>query len=75
MHRRNNQNELGGEDWERALALRDQLVREHPDDFLYRRDLAQTRLNLGNWYSSAAPVGAGRGVVSPRLDDSGAPGG
>ena len=50
MHRRNNQNELGGEDWKRALALRDQLVREHPDDFLYRRDLAQSRSNLGNWY-------------------------
>jgi eukaryotic-like serine/threonine-protein kinase len=52
MHRRNNQNELCGEDWENALALRDQLVREHPGDFLHRRDLAQTRLNLGNWYSS-----------------------
>jgi eukaryotic-like serine/threonine-protein kinase len=50
MHRRNNQNALGGEDWERALALRDRLVQEHPDDFLYRRDLGQTRLNLGNWY-------------------------
>ena len=49
MHRQNNQNDLGGKDWERALALRDQLVREHPDDFLFRRDLGQTRLNLGNW--------------------------
>ena len=34
MHRLNNQRELGAEDWKRALALREQLVREHPDDFL-----------------------------------------
>ena len=26
------------------------MVREHPDDFLYRRDLAQSVINLGNWY-------------------------
>ena len=39
------------------MALREQLVREQPEDFLYRRDLAQTRLNLGNWYRDAMASG------------------
>ena len=34
MHRSNSQRALGAEDWKRALALREQLVREHPEDFL-----------------------------------------
>jgi eukaryotic-like serine/threonine-protein kinase len=42
--------DLRRQDWERALALRERMVREHPDGFLYRRDLAQSLINLGNWY-------------------------
>ena len=70
MHRSNSQRALGAEDWKRSLALREQLVREKPEDFLSRRDLAQSLQNLGNWYREAGGHDEqSRGGLSTRPGD------